>query len=351
MFDLSTGTSWAKIGGIMSDEHNIVVGDLEIELISIQADINDDDEDILIVVTAITNESPTPQGDLDVYIETNSGSKCYSKEGITSLGPGLQRNWSFEFVLMSGNWSFHLKSNQGKGSMGPFSFDFEYNAQRKRNLKNSIGSSLFSGAFDMSLGDFGQVRERELIDSSNVAMTSYSAENVTGGGTKILVNEESVREDMMQSTDQVGETNIASDEDQTTEHSNNDVLLTNLINGYSTTKSSRSPAQWTASNSASNSASKSSRSPAQWTASNSASKSSRVRPVGRLQLHQQVRLAGHLQLHQQVRPVGRLQLHQQVRPVDRLQQAHLVSHLKSKSHLDKFWSAKYGTKNNLSWNR
>ena len=229
MFDLSTGTSWAKIGGIMSDEHNIVVGDLEIELISIQADINDDDEDILIVVTAITNESPMPQGDLDVYIETNSGSKCYSKEGITSLGPGLQRNWSFEFVLMSGNWSFHLKSNQGKGSMGPFSFDFEYNAQRKRNLKNSIGSSLFSGAFDMSLGDFGQVRERELIDSSNVAMTSYSAENVTGGGTKILVNEESVGEDMMQSTDQVGETNIASDEDQTTEHSNNDVLLTNSL--------------------------------------------------------------------------------------------------------------------------
>ena len=114
----------------MSDEHNIVVGDLEIELISIQADINDDDEDILIVVTAITNESPMPQGDLDVYIETNSGSKCYSKEGITSLGPGLQRNWSFEFVLMSGNWSFHLNSNQGKGSMGPFSFYFEYNAQR-----------------------------------------------------------------------------------------------------------------------------------------------------------------------------------------------------------------------------
>ena len=29
----------------MSDEHNIVVGDLEIELISIQADINDDDEE------------------------------------------------------------------------------------------------------------------------------------------------------------------------------------------------------------------------------------------------------------------------------------------------------------------
>ena len=28
----------------MSDEHNIVVGDLEIELISIQADINDDDD-------------------------------------------------------------------------------------------------------------------------------------------------------------------------------------------------------------------------------------------------------------------------------------------------------------------
>ena len=62
---------------------------------------------------------------------------------------------------------------------------------KEKEISNSIGSSLFSGAFDMSLGDFGQVRERELIDSSNVAMTSYSAENVTGGGTKILVNEES----------------------------------------------------------------------------------------------------------------------------------------------------------------
>jgi len=229
MFDLSTGTSWAKNGGIMSEGHNVVVGDLEIELISIQADINDDDEDVLIVVTAITNESPMPQGDLEVYVETNSGLKCYSKEGITSLGPGLQRNWSFEFVLMSGNWSFHLKSNQGDGSLGPFSFDFEYNAQRKRNLKNSIGGSLFSGAFDMSLGDFGQVRERELIDSSKVAMTSYSAENITGGGTKILHNEENIEDNLIQNSDQFGEMNEAVNQNQTTELTDSDTLLTDSL--------------------------------------------------------------------------------------------------------------------------
>ena len=90
MFDLSTGTSWAKIGGIMSDEHNIVVGDLEIELISIQTTSM-----MMMRISSLWSQqllmkSPTPQGDLDVYIETNSGSKCYSKEGITSLGPDFK---------------------------------------------------------------------------------------------------------------------------------------------------------------------------------------------------------------------------------------------------------------------
>ena len=48
-----------------------------------------------------------------------------------------------------------------------------------------MGSSLFAGAFGDDLEDFGNVREREVIDPSKVVMTSYSAENSRGGDTLI----------------------------------------------------------------------------------------------------------------------------------------------------------------------
>ena len=160
-------------------------GSLHAEVINIKMDINDDDEDVIIATVSITNEAPVPMGGLDVAAVTNSGAKHPSQEGVTSLGPGIQRDWTFEFPLDSGEWTFVLSGSSADIKMGPFAHDFEYSVTQGRKLSSNIGSSLFSGAFDSDLGDFGKVKEREMIDPSKVVLTSYSAENSEGGETKI----------------------------------------------------------------------------------------------------------------------------------------------------------------------
>ena len=127
-------------------------------------DINDDDEDVIIATVSITNEAPFPMGGLDVSVITNLGAKHYSKEGVTSLGPGIQRDWTFEFPLDSGEWTFVLKGSSDEIKMGPYAYDYEYSVTQGRKLSSNIGSSLFSGAFDQNLSDFGNVKEREMID-------------------------------------------------------------------------------------------------------------------------------------------------------------------------------------------
>ena len=160
-------------------------GSLQAEVIDIKMDINDDDEDVIIAVVSITNEAPVPMGGLDVSVITNTGLKYSSTEGVTSLGPGIEREWTFEFPLDSGEWTFLLSCSSDEIKMGPFAFDFEYSVTQGRKLASNIGSSLFSGAFDSNLGDFGNVKEREMIDPSKVAMKSYAAENSRGGETLI----------------------------------------------------------------------------------------------------------------------------------------------------------------------
>ena len=160
-------------------------GSLQAEVINIKMDINDDDEDVIIATVSITNEAPVPMGGLDVAIITNTGAKYHSQEGVTSLGPGIQRDWTFEFPLDSGEWTFMLSGSSAEIKMGPYDYDFEYSATQGRKLSSNIGSSLFSGAFDLNLSDFGNVKEREMIDPSKVVLTSYSAENTEGGDTLI----------------------------------------------------------------------------------------------------------------------------------------------------------------------
>ena len=160
-------------------------GSLQAEILTIKMDINDDDEDVIITNVSITNEAPVPMGGLDVCVITNSGEKYSSLEGVTSLGPGVQRDWTFEFPLDSGEWTFVLRGSSDEIKMGPYSFDFEYSATQGRKLASNIGSSLFSGAFDNHLGDFGNIKEREMIDPTKVQMTSYAAENSLGGETLI----------------------------------------------------------------------------------------------------------------------------------------------------------------------
>ena len=160
-------------------------GSLQAEILTIKMDINDDDEDVIITNVSITNEAPVPMGGLDVCVITNSGEKYSSLEGVTSLGPGIQRDWTFEFPLDSGEWTFVLRGSSDEIKMGPYSFDFEYSVTQGRKLASNIGSSLFSGAFDNHLGDFGNIKEREMIDPTRVKMTSYAAENSQGGETLI----------------------------------------------------------------------------------------------------------------------------------------------------------------------
>ncbi|MGY8670601.1 MAG: hypothetical protein ACKVJ7_06090, partial [Candidatus Poseidoniales archaeon] len=172
----------------MSHAHSNKSGVLDAYLVSVKMDIDDDDEDIVIATISVANEGATPVGNLDVSIITNEGVKHTSEEGITSLGPGVERNWTFEFQQSVGEWTFSLKSGEGDLNIGPFDCEFEFQAPKGRKLGNAIGSSLFSGAFDANLGNFGQVQERELIDSSKVVLTSYVAENMEGGATKILTD-------------------------------------------------------------------------------------------------------------------------------------------------------------------
>ena len=165
-------------------------GSLQAEVINIKMDINDDDEDVIIATVSITNEAPVPMGGLDVAVITNTGAKHLSQEGVTSLGPGIQRDWTFEFPLDSGEWTFVLKGSSDEIKMGPYAYDFEYSVTQGRKLSSNIGSSLFSGAFDQDLGDFGNVKEREMIDPTKVVMTSYSAENSEGGETLIKTDKD-----------------------------------------------------------------------------------------------------------------------------------------------------------------
>ena len=183
VFKYSSDSS--NIGEAMSVATTGSSGSLQAEVIGIKMDINDDDEDVVIAKVSITNEAPVPMGGLDVAVITHLGAKHHSQEGVTSLGPGIQRDWTFEFPLDSGEWTFVLAGSSSEIKIGPFAFDFEYSATQGRKLSSNIGSSLFTGAFDISLGDFGKVKEREMIDSSKVVLTSYSAENSLGGETTI----------------------------------------------------------------------------------------------------------------------------------------------------------------------
>ncbi|HIF46537.1 MAG TPA: hypothetical protein EYQ73_07110, partial [Candidatus Poseidoniales archaeon] len=165
-------------------------GSLEANLISVQMDINDDDDDVIIAVVSVVNEAPVPMGGLDVSIITNSGAKHHSKEGVSSLGPGIERNWTFEFPLSMGEWTFSLNGAGNEINMGPYDSAFEFEAEKGRKLSSNVGSSLFSGAFGDDLGTFGKIKEREMIDPKKVEMTSYAAENLSGGETLIKVNQD-----------------------------------------------------------------------------------------------------------------------------------------------------------------
>ena len=171
----------------MSDQHSQRAASLEARLTDVKMEIDDDDEDVILVIVNLTNEAAIPMGGLNINITTSDGQKVSPKEGITSLGPGVSRSFTFEFPLDNGQWTFTTSGNGKKISLGPYEADFTYLEQAGRKLGNAIGSNLFTGAFTEHLGDFGNTEEKEIIDSSSIVLTTYHGENAEGGATKINV--------------------------------------------------------------------------------------------------------------------------------------------------------------------
>ena len=169
----------------MSDEHFTRASPIECRLISASMEIDDDDEDVIQVAVEISNEASMPIGGLDIFIQTSDNKKVESMEGISSLGPGLTRKFTFQFPLQKGNWTLMLRSPTVDADLGPYDDDFTYQAEKSRVYNNAIGSGMFTDAFSTDLDDFGKVEERGLIEASSIKMTSYYGENSAGGSTAI----------------------------------------------------------------------------------------------------------------------------------------------------------------------
>ena len=172
----------------MADEHFIRAQPLECRLVSCMMEIDDDDEDVIQISIDVANEAAMPIGGLDIFIQTSDNRKVESMEGISSLGPGLTRRFTFEFPLQTGDWTFMLRSPSVKADLGPYEAEFTFQAEKGRVYNNAIGSGMFTNAFTADLGDFGNTEERGIIDSSSIKMTSYFGENSAGGSTAISVS-------------------------------------------------------------------------------------------------------------------------------------------------------------------
>ena len=120
----------------MSEEHIQRVAPLECRLLLSKMEIDDDDQDVVFASVEISNEASIPVGGLDIFIQTSDKRKVESQEGISSLGPGLTRKFTFEFPLEKGDWTFMIRSSSITLDMGPYDFDFTYEADKSRVTKS-----------------------------------------------------------------------------------------------------------------------------------------------------------------------------------------------------------------------
>ena len=96
----------------MSDDHSARAGSLNAHLTSVVMEIDDDDEDIIQVVVDVINESSIPIGGLQAVVVDSNGQRHEAAEGISSIGPGLTRQFKFEARIQSGTWSFEFNGAQ-----------------------------------------------------------------------------------------------------------------------------------------------------------------------------------------------------------------------------------------------
>ena len=185
-----------SVGGIeLAEEHSTKSPPLFCRLLSAKMEIDDDDEDVILAIIELSNEAAIPVGGLEIFIQTSTKKKIQAKEGISSLGPGLTRSFTYEFPLTKGTWTFMVRSQTVNADLGPFDHDFTYEAKQGRVYTNSIGSGMFTDAFTADLGDFGNTEERGVIDAAAIQMTSYFGENSMGGATAISVGNNEEKDD------------------------------------------------------------------------------------------------------------------------------------------------------------
>ena len=177
----------------MAEQLTARSGALIATVISVKMEIDDDDRDVIEAEIEVSNEAGIPMGQLEPVVETTEGSMFHSIDPISSIGPGLSRFFIFNFSLPGGEWTFKLWHETAGGrkslDLGPYHSEFELTKQDVgRKPKTTMGEGLFGGAFNMGMGDFGNVSERGFIDSTSMELVDYEAEHDAGGGTKINVS-------------------------------------------------------------------------------------------------------------------------------------------------------------------
>ena len=83
----------------MVKEYTSSSGSLSARLTDVSMEIDDDDEDVILVILELSNESAVPLGGVDIQIKSSSGAIFKPREEITSLSPGSTRAFSFDLGL------------------------------------------------------------------------------------------------------------------------------------------------------------------------------------------------------------------------------------------------------------
>ena len=154
----------------MSDELTGRSNSLVAELLSVVLDVDDDDRDIIRVIIGITNESSVPISNIESSIDTIGKGSYSSERSVSSIGPGLTRNFHFTLQEDPGHWVFNLSHGSGDSKealeIGPIRADLRLGETLEEEVElagtsigGGIGGGLIADVFSDALGDFGKVRE------------------------------------------------------------------------------------------------------------------------------------------------------------------------------------------------
>jgi hypothetical protein len=154
----------------MSDELVGRSNSLLAELLSVVLDVDDDDRDIIRVIIAITNESAVPISKIESSIDTIGKGSYAAERSVSSIGPGLTRNFHFTLGEEPGHWVFNLShgSDPSKETLeiGPIRADLRIGETLEEEVElagasigGGVGGGMIADVFSEALDNFGKVRE------------------------------------------------------------------------------------------------------------------------------------------------------------------------------------------------